>query len=341
MFKAAIVGCGRIASDFDNDSKRKDSIATHAGAYKFCPETELLAAADIEAEQLRKFGKKWNIKNLYSDYGEMLKKEKIDILSICTPSSVRLDICKKAVEAGVKAIFCEKPMAETLAEADEMIRLCGYKVILAVNHLRRWDRLHQDIQKYIEDGKLGNIQHVDTYYTSGIANTGVHRLDLLRFFFGEVAWVWSNFDGKENEVDPTVDTYLYFKSGVSAAMHGMNVKDYLISEVDIYGSKGRIRIENSGYRAVHWDVIEHPKFSGYKCLQEKGPVFEIGLRDTMVRAVEDIVSCIKSGGKPMSSGNDGRAVLELISAAHESGKNQKGARVYLPLKKTDIVIKSK
>ncbi len=122
MLKSAIVGCGRIASGFDDDPKRKSSIATHAGAYKFLKnEVDLICASDIDELKLKNFGEKWDIKKLYVDYKEMLAKEKIDILSICTWASSHFEICKEAVNNGVRAIFCEKPIAESLAEADEKI----------------------------------------------------------------------------------------------------------------------------------------------------------------------------------------------------------------------------
>lgn len=342
MYKAAIIGCGRIASDFDNDSKRQSSIATHAGAYSFLPGIELSAAADIDPEKLKKFGLKWNVNKLYSSYQELLKKEAVDILSICTWSSTHLDIAKIAVEAGVKAIFCEKPITEKLIEADEMIDICNKKkVVLAIDHSRRWDMLHQQVRDYINKGKLGKIQQVSAYYTAGIANTGTHLLDLLRFLFGDVEWLWSNFEDKENVVDPSVDAYLYFKQGFGATIHGLNVKNYLIFEIDIYGTNGRLRIENSGFSAAIWDVIDHPKFSGYRCLSEKRMLFDNGLQNTMVRAIEDITNCLKNGQKPMSTGEDGRAALELICAIHESGNRLNGAKIYLPLKNRTVQIQSK
>jgi len=341
-YRAAIVGCGRIASDFDSDPKRKDSIATHAGAYKNNKDIELVAASDIDQKKLKIFGEKWLVSNLYSDFNKMFDEQSIDILSICTWSSSHLEVCKKAVSAKVKAIFCEKPITESLKDADEMVSLCKDNgVVLAVNHSRRWDKMHQDIKKYIDEGKLGEIQTVSAFYTAGIINTGTHLLDILRYFFGDVAWIRSDFAGKTSEADPSIDAYLYFKKGFGVALHGLNVKDYLIFEIDIYGSKGRIRIENSGYSASIWDVIEHPKFTGYKCLGERKQFSADGLNNTMVNSVADLLGCIKSRGIPRSTGQDGTSALELICAIHESGKIKSGEKVLLPLKNREVVINSK
>jgi len=342
MFKAAIVGCGRIASLFDDDPKRKVSVATHAGAYKSNTRIELVAAADIDPLRLKNFGERWGLTSLYADYVEMLERQKIDILSVCTWNSTHYAICKNACLHGVKAIFCEKPITDRLADADKMVELCREKkVILAVNHLRRWDKLHQQIKQYIAEGKLGKIQGASAYYTAGIANTGTHLLDILRLLFGEVEWLSANFKNDFDAPDPCPDVYLYFKQGFGVTLQGMDVGSYLILEIDIFGTKGRLRIKDSGFSACLWEVVDHPEFSGYKGLGQERQAFGAGLKDTMANAVNDIIGCINTATLPMSSGEDGRAALELICAIHASGKEQKGGKVFLPLKNRDMLIGSK
>ncbi|TRZ53481.1 MAG: gfo/Idh/MocA family oxidoreductase, partial [Dehalococcoidia bacterium] len=164
MFRAGIVGCGRIGSQFDDDPKRK-VVSTHAGAYFAVNEVELVAACDLDEEKLARCGQKWQIPSLYQDYREMLGKENLDILSICTWNSTHLDITREAVNNGVRAIFCEKPIADSLKSAGEMINLCHEKgVILQIDHKRRFDRFHQEIKSFLQDERLGRIQQVTFYY---------------------------------------------------------------------------------------------------------------------------------------------------------------------------------
>ena len=113
QYRAGIVGCGRIGSELDDDPRRK-VVSTHAGAYRAVDEVELVAACDLIKEKLEKCGKRWQIASLYDDYGEMLRKEALDILSICTWNSTHLAVVREAVTNGVKAILCEKPIADSL-----------------------------------------------------------------------------------------------------------------------------------------------------------------------------------------------------------------------------------
>ena len=162
-FKAGIVGCGRIGSEFDNDPKRK-MISTHAGAYSAVTGVELIAASDLNEEKLQRCGKRWGITSLYQDYKKMLREGNLDILSICTWNSTHLDIVREAINHGVKAIFCEKPIADSLKNADKIIKLCDEKgVILQINHQRRNDSFHQEVKGFLQKLNLGRIQQVTFY----------------------------------------------------------------------------------------------------------------------------------------------------------------------------------
>ena len=339
-YRSAIVGCGRIASLFSKDNLR-GGVVTHAAMYKDNPETELVAACDIDKKKLEEFGSTWEMKALYTDFEEMLKNENIDIVSICTWDTTHYELVMLAAKYGVKAIFCEKPIADNLSKADEMVALCKEKgIVFAVNHSRRWDNFEHKIKDYIVSGKLGEIQCVSAYYTAGIANTGTHLLDLLGFFFDEVKWVWANSDGVIEGADPTLDGCMFFNKGFSCFLHGMDVNAYVIFEIDIYGKKGRLRIKNSGFNLQAWEVIDSPRFSGYKELKETSPFVQGGYKDVLKNALKDIVKCIETKTMPFSSGGDGLKTLELICALHAS-LEKNGKKVFLPLENRDATIKSK
>jgi len=331
--RAAIVGCGRIASLFALDKKR-NYVSTHASAYKTMKETELIAACDLDQERLKKFGSTWNIGNLYSDFDKMLRDEKPDLVSICTWANSHYLLAKAAAASGVKGIFIEKPLATNLVQADDLVRLCrSKKITLAVNHTRRWDEGHQKIKRLIESGSLGTIKQVSCYYTAGIANTGSHLLDLLLWFFGEADWISAN-EQLTTEKDPTLTGFIHFKNGVTASLQGLDVKDYLIFEIDIYGSKGRIRIQDSGFSHSRWKIISSPYFSGYKELRPITTNLPLMHNRMMLNAMRDFISAVKNKKDPLSTGEDGRNALEAIAALKVSRRT--GRRITLPLKNRNV-----
>ena len=342
-FRAGIVGCGRIGSEFDDDPKRKQ-ISTHAGAYSAIEEVNLVAACDLNKEKLEKCGERWHVPCLYQDYREMLRKETLDILSICTWNSTHLDIVKEAVNNGVRAIFCEKPIADSLKNADEIVKLCNErKIVLQIDHQRRFDKFHQDVRTFFQKEKLGGIQQVTFYYTAGITNTGSHVFDLLRFFFGEVEWVQGIYSHNmsPNPHDPNVDGWLQFETGLLASVQACDIRHFLIFEMDCVGTKGRLNITHSGFDLEFYNVRESELFSGYKELFAKiSPINKDTPKKFMINGVRHIVACLKKGQKPVCSGEDGQKVLEIICALCESA-DEHGRRIYLPLTDSSIIIESR
>jgi predicted dehydrogenase len=248
------------------------------------------------------------------------------------------------VQYGVKAVFCEKPIADSLTAADEMIRLCAEQnVLLMIDQQRRFDPFHQKIAKFIKNGKLGRIQQVTCYYTAGVANTGSHLFDLLRFYLGEVIWVQGRYskNTSPNPHDPNIDAWLCCSDGTLVAIQACDVRTYLIFEVSLLGTEGRLRITSSGFNVEFEEVRASERFAGYKELfLASSPISPKGTHEFMLFGVFHLLECLKSGQKPICSGEDGRAVLEIICALHESAKAG-GKLIELPLSYSSIIIKSR
>jgi len=271
-------------------------------------------------------------------------KNEFDIVSVCTWNSTHLEIIREAVKNGVKAIFCEKPIADTLKKTDKIIKLCNTKnVILQIDHQRRFDKFHQNIKKFIDNGNLGIIHHVNFYYTSGIANTGSHMFDLLRFFFGDVEWVYSIYSENKspNPADPNIDGILKFRNGIFCTVQACDVKSFLIFEMNCIGGKGRLRITHSGFGLEFYEIKESKFFSGYKELFRTPPPIDTDVpQEFMISAVRHLVECLEEKKQSISNGEVGRISLELICAFHESARSN-GKRIDLPLRESDVEIKSK
>ncbi|KKL99914.1 hypothetical protein LCGC14_1809640, partial [marine sediment metagenome] len=94
----------------------------HADSYSRNDKVEVVAAAAIDG--LEEFSEAWGIPDTYEDYNEMLARDDIDMVSLCVPNFLHHDTAIAAARAG-KHVVCEKPLATTVADGEEMIAVCG------------------------------------------------------------------------------------------------------------------------------------------------------------------------------------------------------------------------
>ena len=116
---------------------------------------------------------------------------------------------------------------------------------------------------------------------------------------------------------------------------------FSIFEMGIVGEKGRLIITHSGFDLAFYEVRNSDLFSGYKELYSSEPPVDVNLpREFMINGVKHLVECLENNKPSISSGDDGLRALELICAFHESAKED-GKKIYLPLKESNIQIKSR
>ena len=190
MIKAAIIGNGGIAH-------------CHANGYKeLTDRVQIVACCDIVEEKAKKFAEEYDIPNYYTDCKEMLAKEDIDIVSVCTWNSAHAPCTIAALEAGCNVI-CEKPMAMNADEAEQM-KAAAEKAgkLLMVGFVRRHGSDAIDAKALVENGDLGEVYYAkatylrrcgcpggwfgDKTFSGGgpLIDLGVHVIDLTRYVMG-------------------------------------------------------------------------------------------------------------------------------------------------------------
>jgi predicted dehydrogenase len=338
VYRAAVIGLGRMGSTFDDEMTQGGAIFlpyAHAPSYVAAPQTTLVAGADPHDEQRAIFGERWSLadKHLYRDYREMLAKEQLDIVSVCTTARLRAQIVQDAARAGVKAIWAEKPIALTLEDADAMVRTCREEgVVLAINCARRWNPSFSQARRLIEEGAIGQVLQITGYAQCSLSHNGSHLIDIIRYLAGgEVTWVFGEMESDSaaagNE-DLMGNGYLVFDNGIRCYLRSMpcGLANW---EIDVIGDTGRIRsVANCAETELYQLVEGGPRNRG---LPAKIPFpIPTHIQGTGVAIVEDIVHAIESGGSPKSSGEDGLAALEVAMALRESHRRG-GVKVTLPL----------
>lgn len=341
-YKAAVIGCGRIAG-FLEDDKLRDTPCSHAGAYTLSKNIDLVACASRTQKSADKFAKRFAIPASYSDYKTMLKVEKPDIVSICTTAETHAEIVKAAAKAKVKSIFCEKAMATSIAEADSMVRACKrHGSILTINHTRRWMSEFMTVKKMIDSGKIGRLQTISGFFGGNIIHTGTHFFDMACYFAGRPLWVTAELKGVKKKFlkntgylnwgnreikDSDGNALIGFENDVTVTVCGVG-KEYFLFEMDIQGSKGRIRIGNNGVYEFY-QKRKSSNYTGFTELVRKPFPSLVKPKNGWFTICDDLVTSVK--GKPSRSpGEAARNSLEIALAMHVS-HNNKAEKVRLPL----------
>lgn len=322
--RIGLIGCGGISH-------------AHARGYQNLTDLfQVTATCDVMEDNAAERGQQLGAKRIYTNYGRMLKEADIDAVDICLPHDLHAEVSIAASEAG-KHVIVEKPIAITLAEADSMIdaaRKAGAILMVALN--QRYDPAHEHIKQMIDEGVLGRILCIRIDHNQNVSlpeghwirsrarlgggvliGSGIHRVDLLRWFGGEVTQV-ANFqveqpERMEGEVAVVVSAL--FESGCIGEVTSIWAvrKAPWYEGVWVYGTGGSVYRVNG----LFWDSAD-----GYVRL-------DVPEADSFTEELRHFGQCILSGSMPLTSGEEARRSLEVVLAAYRSAET--GDVIALPL----------
>jgi len=337
IYRAGIIGCGRIGSLLEKDPLREKP-CTHAGAYHKHERVELVAGCDINKERLEEFKADWKVESLYEDYGKLLSETKLDIVSIATEISNHPEIVIEAARNAVPVIVCEKPIAPGLEIAREMVKECEKMgSFLLINHERRFASDYAFVKGMIERGDIGELVSIRGRMLTGspkdgtdcevegggpLLHDGTHLIDVIRYLSGsEVDWVYGDMSEKPGiRVEETLWGMMGLKSGVRVMIEAGGRRNYFVFEVELEGTEGKISIGNGLLK--WWRTRKSKLYSGfYDLVEEDIPQFDMSPQFS--NEVEAVIRYLDEGTLPGSSGWDGYHALEAIYALYESAIKKK------------------
>ena len=195
-YRAAVIGCGRMGGFIDNEvvgEPKHEPPYAHGGGFYACDRTDLVACSDFREDLMALFGEQYAVpkSGQYTDYQEMIAKENLDIVSVATHVEHHADIVIHAAEQGVKAIFCEKGMAPSLATANAMAAACErHGTVFNMGTQRRYHPGFWQMREIIAQGELGALQSLVMTYGGGLFDHGCHTMDLAQYLNGDIPAVW-------------------------------------------------------------------------------------------------------------------------------------------------------
>lgn len=339
-FKVALVGCGRIAANHFEAIDAVDGLA-------------LCAVCDIVEERAREAGDKWNVP-WFTSYDEMLRKAHCDVIVVATPSGLHPAHGIKAAQAG-KHVVCEKPMAITLATADDLVQACDAAgVRLFVVKQNRLNPAIQLLRRAVDRGRFGRIFMANAtvrwarpqeYYDQApwrgtwefdggaFMNQASHYVDLIQWLVGPVESVMARTAtlARRIEAEDSGAAILTFRNGAIGVLE-VTMLTYprnLEGSITIIGETGTVKI---GGTAVN--KVEHWQFESYddddKLIEAAATnppnVYGFGHQGYY----RNVLGVLRGEAAPDTDGRSGRKSLELILGIYESAKS--GRAVPLPLK---------
>lgn len=337
-YRAGIIGTGRPwrstgASGFG-------MAHAHARGYASSPDATIVAVSDINLDNAHAFQEEYDVAQVYADYTEMLAREHLDIVSVCTWPHLHAPMVIAAAEAGVKAIHCEKPMAPTYGEARRMVEVCReHGVQLTFNHQRRFGTPFRTARDLLRSGAIGELQRLEAI-CSNMFDWGTHWFDML-FFYNEqtpVDWVLGQVDRRDGAtvfgipLEGQGISSFHFQNGVYGQLStGWGFPQEASNR--LIGTDGTIEVHLGGDEPVRmWGKGQ----AGWQNVPIEGDVDD--LYGVVGRAIHDAIDALKTGREPELAAARALQATELIFATYESSRRR--GRVDLPLQIDDSPLKA-
>ncbi len=325
-----VIGAGRIGLSHEFDKKRIKP-ASHVGMWARNRNCDLVAICDKNFSQYKKAKKiKKNIK-FFKDPKKMLNHIRPKIVSIATWKDTHFKITKLCIHHGVKVIVLEKPLANNINQAKEIISLIkSKKVKILVNHRRRFDEEIIKLKKKLDKGLIGEIIQASSYYVYGLLTTATHTIDTLRYLLsgkaGEIKEVYgfkNDFKNFASYDDKNYDAVLVFQNGLKVTLQSLDIKSYDNFDFYFYGKKGKVLITDIGRTILKYDIQKSPEHSGFTELKKiSSKICSSKPRKQFSKLAENAIDCLnKKNAFPLCSAKDSYIDMEVINKIILSAKD--------------------
>ncbi len=328
--RVAVIGCGSIAKN------------RHLIEYRANQQVDIVAVCDIVEERAKQTAELHEAK-AYTDYKQLLNEEDIDAVSVCLPNYLHAPVSIAALEAGCH-VLCEKPMATSKEEAEEMIQAAEKNNRkLMIGHNQRFVPSHQKAKQLIESGELGKIYSFRTTFGHGgpegwsadgvdswffkkneafvgaMGDLGVHKADLMRYLlneeFVEVAAFVETSAKEKATVDDNATLVMKSESGIIgtlAASWAYNAKED--NSTVIFAENAVVRLEDDpNYSMIvqytNGEVVKY-ELGGIQSNEEGG--------QTTSHVIDHFIKSITANQQPLIDGYEGMKSLNVILAALSS-----------------------
>ena len=335
-----------MSSTIDDEIREQDTWPSlksqlpysHAPCYREVEdEVEMVAVCDLDEEKCRTFCERWNVPRHYTDYREMIEREKPDIVSVAVAASMHADMAIFAMEHGARGIYCEKAMCCSLEEADRIVE-CARKhdAKFMLGAQRRHHPNFKKAREIIVSGEIGELVGIYSWIEGALLHSLSHLADNSLYLAGDVApvsvygvltglrtaesmdniearRVAANLDydpdTKRWSGDPGCSTYTArLQNGVFL----IHLPAFMDVRWEAVCSNGYVRIVDNN------DTIQLYKRHGKTYTFDRVDPAPIGPASSHLALVRDLVTCVRHGGTPLANEEVGRYGMQILMGAAQS-----------------------
>ena len=339
-FRVALVGCGRISGN-------------HFQAFARVPGLDLVAVCDIDPSRARAAGEQQGVP-WFTSYEQMLRDAPSDVVVVATPSSLHPAHGILAAQSG-RHVVSEKPMAISLAAADELVKTCDAAgVSLFVVKQNRLNATVQLLKRAVDKGRFGRLYMANAtvrwsrpqeYYDQApwrgtwefdggaFMNQASHYVDLIQWLAGPVESVMARTAtlGRKIEAEDTGAAILKFRNGALGVMEVTMLtfpKNYEGS-ITLLGEKGTVKIGGTAVNKIeHWEFADYDDDDKLVDAANTNPPSVYGFGHEPY--YRNVLKVLRGEAVPDTDGRGGRKSLELILGIYESAKT--GREIPLPIR---------
>lgn len=328
--RVGVIGCGGMSRN-------------HTFGYLNSTRYEVVAVADLSENAMNDFDDRFAE---YSDYKaehftdarQMLEKAKPDVVSVGVWHKGHAPMTIAAAAAGAKAVLCEKPMADSVGAAADMLMVCNRNgVKLVIGHQRRFLPAYTMAKNLIADGEIGDVRLITSIAGDGLPNYASHQTDMFRYLLSDVecTWVMGNVERETDQweratrIEDKALAVFGFENGAQAMILSDLTEEHW-QGARIYGSDGMIEITVDDLK------IMNGKSGGWKFYRPDGDFFRHDVERfewfeagaAQARELAEWISGERDDHR--NNGENGYKALEMVHGVYESARTH--TQVQLPLK---------
>ena len=306
------------------------------------PDTQIDKVCDLKKERIEHIRRTYPSLSGCTDYHEILKDPKIDLVAICTPVFSHYEIAKAALNAG-KHILIEKPMTSTSAQAEELVNLAAKKNLkIFVDHTFVFTGAVRKMKDLLNKGEIGDLYYFDSvrvnlglfqHDVNVIWDLAPHDISIMHYLIGQYpeSVVATGADHLGNNLEDVAYLTVYYPNNLIAHIHTNWLSPVKIRQTLLAGSKKmivwddnqpseKVRVYDKGIEVIETPDEIYNTLIQYRTGDMHCP--KIDTKEAIGVEVQEIVNCLENNKQPTVDGEAGLMVVKILEASQDSIKNR-------------------